>query len=226
MIPEMMEEDLDYDFDDMFLEDDDDDDFDDDIEDDIDDDAFDDDDGYEMMEDDDDDDIERRRRRRRRRRGRRKPRTARGKGYYSRQLKGYVKRTELRASLAKVGRDVQRNGKAIKSNASRISGNRSRLSSISRVNARQGSELKKLRRDLEQSQQMTLMMTLLESDRKTLRVLAESGTGVGRTMEVDEQGDQLTKLLPLLMMGSSGSGSGGMGMNNPMMMLLLAGGLK
>lgn len=221
MEADLIEEDVGMDFDDfdeIWFDEDDDDDFEDD-----DDDIEDDDDALLAFEDDDDD-VERRRRRRRRRRRGRRPKTARGRGYFQRQLKGYVKRTELRAALAKVGRDVRRNGTAIKRNAGRISSNASRISAVARSNSQQTKDIAKLRADMQQAQMMSLLMNVIQGEERTYKVVGADTTA--KTITLDEQGDTMIKLLPLLMTSSAGGGSGGFDMSNPLMILVLADAFK
>ncbi|MGJ8623413.1 MAG: hypothetical protein ACSHW1_11585 [Yoonia sp.] len=240
MEPELIDDDDLYEFDEFseFDEDDDDDfyDFDDFSEYDDDDDLYDEDD-----EDDDDDfamegdDIERRSRRSRRRARRRARRarrrgvkTGKGRGYMQRQLKGYVKRTELRKSLARVGRDVKRNAAGIKTNARRLSSTNSRVSSTQRVNRAQSKEIAKIKADIAQQQQMQFLMTLIDRGPKTYAVTGDTtNTDGGRVLSLDEQEDALTTLLPFLMGGSSmgGSSDGGM-FGNPLMLLALTGAFK
>lgn len=239
MEPELIDDDDLYEFDEFseFDEDDDDDfyDFDDFSEYDDDDDLFDDDD-----EDDDDDfamegdDIERRSRRSRRRARRRARRarrrgvkTGKGRGYMQRQLKGYVKRTELRKSLARVGRDVKRNAAGIKTNARRLSSTNSRVSSTQRVNRAQSKEIAKIKADIAQQQQMQFLMTLIDRGPKDYAIRGNFDPATDRNITLDEQEDALTTLLPFLMGGSSmgGSSDGGM-FGNPLMLLALTGAFK
>ncbi|RYG89655.1 hypothetical protein EU803_15990 [Loktanella sp. IMCC34160] len=235
MEPELIEEDVGYDFDDFgdLLETD----FEDD--DDLYDHEFDDDDALEFADDDDyedddddfDDDIERRgRRRRARRRARRNARrmkTGRGSGYMQRQLRGYVKRSELQKALRKVGGDIKRNGAAIKTTARRVSSNASRISSVRRVNARQSKDITKIRKDMEQQQQMALLVALMDRGPKTYAVQGSLNNENG-TITLDEQSDNLSLLLPMMMSGGMGGsgGSGGLFANPLMLLLLFSDGLK
>ncbi|MBJ3763672.1 hypothetical protein ILP92_13020 [Maribius pontilimi] len=218
MEPELIENDYELEFDEFH---DDDDMYDDEFDEDLDEDEaaeFDFDEGVLEFDEDDDDDAERRgRRRRRRRRG--KPKTGSGTGYLQRQLRGYVKRTELRKSLARVGRDIRRNGAAIKINARRISSNRSRLGNVDRLNRKQSKEIAAIRKEMADQRQLSLLMSLLDSGSAQYDVtdVKLDGTGNLQQVSLDRKGDELTALLPL-MMGSSG---GGTGFDNPLMLMLL-----
>jgi len=219
------------------------------IEDDVEDDDYDDDDfddidseyGFDLEDDDDDDDddddeelialesgddVEFRRaikRIRNRRKRRRNKKTAKGRGYFKRQLRrGFVTKKQLQASLSRVGKDVRRNALAIKSNDRDIARNASRISTVSKVNRAQTKALAKIRKDMEQQQQMALLMTLLDSGKKTYSVEDVKRTGSEITeVKLEEKGDSLTKLLPLLMTsGGMGGGSGGL-TSNPLMLIVL-----
>ena len=200
----------------------------------------DDDDDYFEMDDDDGDDSEfrRRKRRRSRRHARRSDRlkrrlnrlnkkSGRSAGYVQQRLKGYVKRSELQASLAKVGKDVERNGNAIKATGRLVTANGRRISRVSRSNSKQTRDIATLRKEMADRQQMQLLMTLMDSGPATYQVTGSTNGENGLTsLTMDKQGDQLTTLLPLLM-SSGGSGKGGgMGFDNPLMLILLMGGLK
>lgn len=195
----------------------------------------DDDDDYEMAYGDGDD-VERRGRKRRqarrrdrlnRRLTRLNKKTGRGTGYVKQRLQGYVKRTELQSALAKVGKDVRRNGAAIKSTARQISSNSSRISRVSRSNSKQTREISAIRKEMADAKQMSLMMALMGNGPATYTVSSSTGGENGLTsLTMDKQGDQLTTLLPLLMSSGGSSSGGGMGFDNPLMLILLMGGLK
>lgn len=231
MEPDLIEDDLSTDFEglndiefDFEHDEDDDDDFDLIADDDDDDDIYDDlaADGW------DDDDIERRRRRRRRRR-RHRVHTGKGRNYFQTQLKGYARKSELKRALSRVGRDVRKNAKAIRGNASRIASNRSRISSVARINSRQSKEIAKLRAEQAQQQQMQMLMSLLQGNDREFTDYQEVKDANGRTtsIKVTEKRDSFAVLLPLLLGGMGGSGKGGgMGLDNPAMMLVLAEAMK
>ena len=140
--------------------------------------------------------------------------------------RGFVTKKQLQASLSRVGKDVRRNALAIKSNDRDIARNASRISTVSKVNRSQTKALAKIRKDMEQQQQMALLMTLLDSGKKTYKVeeaTFDSSVNPRKLTEVklEEKGDSLTKLLPLLMTsGGMGGGSGGL-TSNPLMLIVL-----
>lgn len=174
--------------------------------------------------------VRRIRNRRKRRRGRRRVRTARGRGYVrAGRLRGYATRTEMKKALSRVGRDVRRNGGSIKRNASAIASNRSRIGTVMRVNKVQTKAIEKLRSDMQSQAQTQLLFSLLDSGTKTYELDgAFGGEADGTEIKLKDKSDSLTKLLPIFMTGGfGGSGkSGGMGFDNPMMMILMLDAIK
>lgn len=170
-----------------------------------------------FIEDDDSEDAERKRRSRRRRNRSRS--RAKGSGYYQRQLKGYATKKELKIALARVGRDVRRNKSGINNNSTRIS----RLSSST------GKAIKTVRKDVDDTKQMFLLTSLLSGDKKYKVTQSSSAdVPVNTEMTLEDKSDSIDKLLPILMMGGLGGSSGSKGglMDNPLMLILLLGGLK
>ena len=187
----MIDDELDYEFYDDFMdfEDDDDDvfEFDDDDDDiafeyDDDDDAFfaeyldaveddEDDDDFYGEYDDDDDAAERRRRRRRRRRHRsrrrrRRPASrARRRRYARRPSRGggrYATKTELAAGLARARKEVLRNAKGIKQLDARVAGVAAAgKDGRARLRRDTTKKLKKLEADMKRQQQMSLLLPML-----------------------------------------------------------------
>jgi hypothetical protein len=163
---------------------------------------------YEFAEDDEDfieedddfaedegDFAERRRRRRRRRRARARPRrvrTAPGRRLYrSRPSKSYVTQAQLKSSLERVGAQIRQNAGAIK----KVNGG---LNTVRSTQARQGADIgrlksdtaqlrknnAKLRRELNDFRQMSLLMTMLsdsDSDDSMLPFLLLGGLGAPGT---------------------------------------------
>lgn len=177
----------------------------------------DDDDDILWMEDDDDDSIDSVERKRRRRRRNRSRSRAKGKGYYTRIMKGYATKKQLRSALAKVGRDVRKNRSAMSRNSSRIS----------KLSRSTGKAVKTVRNDLDNVKQMSMFSALLGGDKK-LKVVTSTGNSIPKdtVIEFKDESDTMDKLLPMLMMGGLGGGSGKGGMmDNPLMMILLLGSL-
>lgn len=195
-------------------------------------DEFDDDDDGELVEEDDDldgEDAAERRRRRWRRRRYRYPRS-RGGGYYQRMLKGYATKKQLRAALARVGRDIRRNRAAITTNRRRLGEVSRRASANRRTIARQDSAIRAVRKSVDDTRQLFVLTSLLGGDQTLELAAARDGSGNAttnfaevKTLEL-KQADKMDKLLPLLLLGGLGGGKGGL-MENPLMLLLLAGAL-
>ncbi|MBM2577999.1 hypothetical protein JQC91_16965 [Jannaschia sp. Os4] len=172
--------------------------------------------------------IRRRGRRRVRRGVRRTLRTATGRGYVtSRQIRGLVTRAELAKSLGKVRVDVRRNGAAIRTTDEAIKANARRIGTLARVDKVQTKAIDKMRADMASQAQMQMLFSLMDGGTKTYTVQAGSDFGVGKEVKLSEKGDMLSKLLPLLMSGGlGGKDGGGMGFDNPLMLLVFADAIK
>ncbi|MCB8978730.1 MAG: hypothetical protein H6657_15015 [Ardenticatenaceae bacterium] len=202
------------------------------IEDDLDDSIFEDDDldFVEMFGEyddfDDDDDAERRRRRRRRRSRRRpSPRTG-GRRSYSRPRPSakYVTQTQLQTALERVRKDVKTNGVAIKKVNSRINTVNSRMDSQTSALKKEISERKKETASLKNNMQMATLLPLLT--KKSLPATKEEGEVGGTTVpsgtKLATEGDSLSTLLPILLLGDGLGGSGSGGDSSSMLFLALA----
>ncbi len=179
------------------------------------------------------------RRRRRRRRVRRAP-TARGRQLYrSRPAKGPVTQAQLQAALNRVRVEIRRNATGIKTINSNVSSLTTSVNTVraentrqtrdirklTQVNTRQSKAITNLKKDLESTRQQLLLTSLLSGGTKTLEFTADAGPfESGDEIKVKDGGDSLTRLLPLLAFsGSSSNGTGGgMGLNNPLMLLVFA----
>lgn len=216
------------------------------IEDDLDDDIFEDMDIFEddemdfaelFGEDDEfgeDDDAERRRRRRRRgrrRRRRRSPRTG-GRSRYSRRRPSsrYVTQTQLQSALERVRKDVKTNGTAIKKVNTRVNTVNSRVDSQADALKKEVSERKKDTAKLKNNIQMATLLPLLTKKGGLPATTAEDtvgGTPVPAGTKLATEGDSLSSLLPILLLGDGlgGSGSSNDSSNSLLLVLALSGGL-
>ena len=147
----------------------------------------------------------------------RRPSVARGRRYFSpRPTKKYVTQAQLKAGLARVGRDVRKNGAAIRKVNSQVN-------SLGRTHRR---DVGRLRKDLKQARDMALFMMLLQ--KKTDEAPDDITIGDATNNITLKKGDRLvlsdsdSMLLPLMMFsGGFGTGTGGGIMDNPLMLILL-----
>lgn len=157
----------------------------------------------------------------RKKRRRPRPRTARARGLYRRPpSRKYVTQKQLQASLARVRKSIRKNGRAITKVNRQAGSNRTRLNQQNRINVRQGRSIRALRKEMDQQAQTQLLSSLLNQTEE-VEVTASSAAGipVGTTLTLERELDPITFLLPAL----SGGGSGGSGMNNPLLLFALMG---
>lgn len=167
-------------------------------------------------------------------RGRRAPRTASNRQYYSPQFQPYVTQQQFSSALNKIRSDVTQNSAAIKAVDSRVAAEQAinkaqnkALSTQSKINKRQSVQIAQVKRDLQQTQQNSLMLMLLTRP-KTLGPTTASDTVGGVTVPTGSNllytsGKDNSLMLALLMMGGLG-GSGDSG-NMALMALALSGAL-
>lgn len=147
-----------------------------------------------------DDDLSERRRRKRR--------NIKGRGYTApRRDNAPVSQTQMQAALARVAADVRKLAASQRELETRVS-----------------SDVKRLRTDSSQANQMAALMPFLFRPKaKTLQEIAASGELLTAKFQL-ESNDTMAMLLPMLMMGGMGSSSGsnGAGGDSNMMMLAVA----
>jgi len=170
--------------------------------------------------DESDEDIDMMERTQRNRRFRTPPRTAPGGGLFRPRTPAasgpaqYVTQTQLQAAMARVGAQIKTNSDALKTVNSRVA-------TLSTDITKQTAEIKKLttketrdtsglRRDLNSTRQMAAIMPLLSAP-KSIALTDQVGNLPAGTKVVVDSGDNLSLLLPLMMMGGMGGGSGGEG---------------
>ena len=148
-----------------------------------------------------------------------RPATATGRPYYSAPaLKNYVTQAQLKSSLAKVTADVRKNAAGIKTVNGKADSNRSRLNQQNAINVKQGRQIRSIKKEFDQQAQTQMLVSLL-SRTEEARVVSDSSGSLpaGTTLRLDKEIDPLMFLLPAL----TGSGQGGSGMNNPLLLLAL-----
>jgi hypothetical protein len=185
--------------------------------------------------DESDEDIDMMERTRRSRRFRTPPRTAPGGGLFRPRTPSqsgpaqYVTQTQLQAAMARVGAQIKTNSDALKTVNSRVA-------TLSSDIAKQTADIKKLstggtrdtralRRDLNSTRQMAAIMPLLSAPKSQALTEAAGGLPAGTKVVIDT-GDNISLLLPLLLMGgmggsSSGQDGSGGGMNDMMLPMVL-----
>jgi hypothetical protein len=137
-----------------------------------------------------------------RRKGRRQPR---GRGYANPRIeKSFVTQAQLQAATARIGKDIRT-----------VGGN------VSAVDTR----LSRFRRDTSQAMQMSALLPLLLKPKTVTTTVASGGIPAGTKVLIDD-GDTMTAMLPLLMMGGMAGGNGANGGSSaggmdPMMMFAL-----
>lgn len=173
-----------------------------------------------------DDDAERRRRRRRGRQRRRSaPRTG-GQKRYSRPRPSnkYVTQTQLQTALERVRKDVKTNGDAIRKVNARVNTINSRVDSQAAALKKEITERKKETDKLKNNIQLATLLPLLS--KKSITTTSAVG-GIPAGTKLATEGDSLSTLLPILLLGDGlgGSGSGGDSSNTLVLALALSGGL-
>jgi hypothetical protein len=182
--------------------------------------------------DESDEDIDMMERTQRNRRFRTPPRTAGGGGLFRPRTpagpSASVTQTQLQAAMARVGAQIKTNSDALKTVNSRVA-------TLGTDMTKQAAEIKKiatgrskdtagLRRDLNSTRQMAAIMPLLSTPKTFTLTSAAGGLAQGTKVVVDS-GDNMSMLLPLLMMGGMGGGSGeggsGGGMGDMMLPMVL-----
>jgi hypothetical protein len=145
--------------------------------------------------------------------------TARGGGYLRRTLGGYARNDKVQEALTRVGTDVSKNRTGI--NVIRKS-----LNSVSRGVSVNSRNIAAARKDIDNTKQMFLLMSLLAGDKKYEILKPESGnvTG-GGDITLKDKSDTMDKMLPVLLMGGLGGGTDGL-MKNPLMLIVLMEALK
>jgi hypothetical protein len=200
-------------------------------------DAFEEDDDLDEEDEEDDDDESAAERRRRLSLRyfiprRRRPRTASGRGYFRRRLSTrYATQQQLRAGLSKVSKRLRRNGTAIKVNIKKIRSLSRRLSDQGRTNSRQTKAIRSVRKKVDDTIQIFMLLSLLTGGEKTYAIKgytsSEELPGVvvpeGATVTLKQEEDTLERFLPLLLLGGLGDTQGGDLMSNPLMLILLLG---
>jgi hypothetical protein len=197
-----------------------------------------------LGEDDDESYADLAERRRQRPRRIRKAPAARGQPLYRRQPpKGPVTQAQFKAALDLTQKEVNRNKVGIATINKNISALTTSINTIraentrqtrdirklTQVNTRQSKAITNLKKDFESTRQQLLLTSLLSGGTKTLEFTQAAGPfESGQQIKVKEGGDSLTRLLPLLAFsGSSSNGTGGgMGLNNPLMLLVFADAFK
>ncbi len=161
----------------------------------------------------------------------RQPQTAKNRNYFSNRMTPFVTTQHFNSTLAKVRQDVARNATGIKQVNARVTVeqnvNRQQSTALakqSKVNKHQTKQLAVLKRDLQKTKDMSLMMLLLNKPKSTEATTAEDTVG-GQNIPTGsrvlyESGDSNSLLLPLLLMGGLGSDGGGSD-NNMMLMALV-----
>ena len=138
----------------------------------------------------------------------------------------YVTHPQFQAAVARIGKDIRRNGVATKRVVAQVN---SFNKALADANKRQNEAIRKLRNDLKQQSQTAMMLTLMQP-----QPVLELVKGVNVDAAVaDKTGELLGQvqvkksdnMLPLMMMmmgsGSSGSSGSSGGDNNNMMMLAM-----
>jgi len=159
-----------------------------------------------------DDDLAERRRRRRRRVS-----PARGTGLFRpKPTKGFVTQTQLKAAMARVGKDIRKNAMAIK----KVN------TSINALSARQERDTRQLRKDLQKSNQMSLLTLLLqkpptvELTKSPVMTVESPSQRIDVVTDVKLKEEDNTLLLLLAFMGQ-GTGGGLSGDNLPLLLIAL-----
>lgn len=168
-----------------------------------------------------------------RRKGRAK--TAASRPYYTPGMQPYVTQPQFSTALNKIRADVSKNAAGIKALDTRVAAeqavNRAQnkaLGKQSRINKRQSAQIAAVRRDLQQTQQNSLMLTLLTRPKvsQTVTTAAQIGGAdvpVGSRVVYAPEKDN-TMLLAIALMGGLGGGSDSSG-QTLFLALALSGGL-
>ncbi len=186
----------------------------------------------ESLESDESDEADEMAEQRTRRRNWPRPSTATGTGLVPpKPQTGYVTEARLQAALARVGAQIKTNSDAIKAL-------NTRASTLSAEQARQVTALKKeveeRKKDtarLASQAQLLALLPLLQTP-KTIQLTSAIDNLPAGTKVLVDGGDSLSLLLPLLLVGGSGSGtglgtgsaggeSGGLGGLDPLLLVLL-----
>lgn len=158
-----------------------------------------------------------------RRGGRRGVPTATGGGFYQRPLaQQLVTQAQLRSSLARVQADVKKNSVAITKVATQTTSNHSRLNQQNQINVKQGRQISRIRKDMEQQAQTQMLLSLINRTEDLKLVTFPTtypGTALkaGDTITVEKELDLLTLLL-----GFGGFGGGGGGLSNPLTLFAIS----
>jgi hypothetical protein len=163
---------------------------------------------------------------------RRAPATAASRPYYTPQFQPYVTQPQFSTALNKIRADVTKNTAAIKTVDTRVAAqeavNRAQsqaLTKQSKINRKQSVQIAGVKRDLQQSQQNSLLLMLLTRPKAT--TAAVTGTDFSANGAVVPQGNKIliqpekdnSMLLAIALMGGMGGGSDSGGQ---MMFLALA----
>jgi hypothetical protein len=170
--------------------------------------------------DESDEDIDMMERTQRSRRFRTPPRTAQGGGLFRPRTPAaggpaqYVTQTQLQSAMARVGAQIKTNSDALKTVNSRVATLSTDITKqtaeIKKLSTKETRDTSGLRRDLNSTRQMAAIMPLLSTPKSQALTEAAGGLPAGTKVVIDT-GDNLSLLLPLLMMGGMGGGSGGEG---------------
>lgn len=169
--------------------------------------------------------------------GRRAPRTAPNRQYYTPQMQPFVSQAQFSTALNKVRADVTKNAGAIKTVDTRVAaqdainrGQNRALAKQSKINRKQSVQIAAVKRDVQQAQQNSLMLMLLTRPKATQTAVTGSDFSaggatvpVGSKILIQPEKDN-SMLLAIAMMGGLGGGSdsGGQSM---FLALALSGGL-
>ncbi|HKX45140.1 MAG TPA: hypothetical protein VJP77_00350 [Planctomycetota bacterium] len=191
------------------------------------------DDDYVFAEDDGESDDERRSRRRGRKPRRVHVRTATRRGGYTppQRSKRAATRSDLSASLAKVGADIRRNAAAIKSLAGQVN---KVTRDFGGVNRTQEGAITALRKQISRNTQadasraqMSMLLPLLQKKAELepkpnlSTVQSDFATDVLNSVQVKKADDTMTLALMMMTMGQSDAGAGGSSASSMNMMLPL-----
>lgn len=149
------------------------------------------------------------------------------------QIQSIARQTEAnRSAITTVNKRAEVINNRVNTVEKKLSSEVARLSAVNvtqnQTIQRQQKQIGTLRGDLAQTTQTSLLMTLLSGGEKEYQISkASDGVEVGKNVTLKPAGDKLDSLLPILLMSGSGGASGSKGgmFDNPLLLLLLMGGL-
>ncbi len=177
---------------------------------------------FEDLESDESDESDLMERSRRGRRFRKAPRTAGGSSPYRPPSQGnYVTQTQLQSALAGVAKEVKMNSEAIKAVNARVATVDKDIVSLNagmkKEAAKQSKEMAKLKNNIQMAMLLPMMM------QPTPVTVTQNDCGIPIGTKLATAGDNLSLMLPLLMLGGMGGVGAGDDSSNMLMLALTLG---